>query len=480
MFTVVAALVIALLPGPAAVPAFAAEDTDSICWLDIAGTEACPPVFAPAGIISPRALSGVTPAAADALRLFEDQAIVAVLTDHGLRETDRNAVLSYARPDVEANIWALIVKAFKTGVANRSPEQQAIVDWFSDLLTNSRQPGPKRAALEYAKFAGKDVDDLRQRLNANASEQEIKDFLTGTPSPYNIADTDQATGGYCKYHPPAPYESEYDGHLQQTCFTPCQNAFGCAPPTPAYDDFVKWGNVGTGVQPIDVDTWTEQGLIAGSTVFGGLGAELGGAGAGALLTNVIDGSALAQTLFPYAGAAPEFFSASAAEAFAPELADALSSALAAASEAAVDAGDAVFAEVVAEANEAAAAAFEVAIEQLAPKAAQLAELFIANSAAIGFGVGVAIAAVAIAVQVGINVANLDQLPGKLAAAVRQSHERVDAADYFTQEGGPSTLFSYFTDLLRPMPRTDITCDNGAVSVIWDSWTNGKVYPCPGG
>ena len=400
MFTVVAALVIALLPGPAAVPAFAAEDTDSICWLDIAGTEACPPVFAPAGIISPRALSGVTPAAADALRLFEDQAIVAVLTDHGLRETDRNAVLSYARPNVEANIWALIVKAFKTGVATGAPSSRP--SWTGSATSSPTRdsPGPSGRRWSTPSSPARTCDDLRQRLNASASEQEIKDFLTGAPSPYNIADTDQATGGYCKYHPPAPYQSEYDGHLQRPASPPARTR-SAAHPRPRRMTTSSSG--ATSARACADRRGHLDGARArsqappSSVVWPPSSAE---AGVGALLTNVIDGTRTGADSVPYAGAATEFFSASAAEAFAPELADALWSALAAASEAAVDAGDAVFAEVVAEANQAAAAAFEVAIEQLAPKAAQLAELFIANSAAIGFGVGVAIAAIAIAVEVG--------------------------------------------------------------------------------
>ena len=50
---------------------------------------------------------------------------------------------------------ALMLEAVQTPQPGRTARQQAIADWFSQILTNQRQPGPMYAALEYAKFIGK-------------------------------------------------------------------------------------------------------------------------------------------------------------------------------------------------------------------------------------------------------------------------------------------------------------------------------------
>ena len=212
LFTLVAAVVVGLLPGPLTVTAQAVEPAPT-CFLDGSGL-ACPTVHAPARLISPRVLSGVSPAIADAMRAFEDQAVDAVLTDHDLRPADRDDVLSYARHDAEAEMFALMVQALETNQADRTTRQQAIADWFSQILTNQRQPGPMYAALEYAKFMGKTAlqqQQLQMLIEGGGSEDQIKAFLTGTPEPYDTTDTAHATGGFCRYHPPSPYETEYDG-----------------------------------------------------------------------------------------------------------------------------------------------------------------------------------------------------------------------------------------------------------------------------
>jgi hypothetical protein len=255
-FVLVLAVAVSVLqlPGIATMTAQAA-DPAPVCFVDTTGDQACPPVYAPADLISPRLLSGVSPRIADAMRAFESQAIANVLADHYLRVSDRGAVLSYARDDVAAEMWALMVKAIQTGPTGRTPQQQAIVDWFSQILTNQRQGGPEDAALEYAKFAGKDIQALQVLLDTGGSESQIKDFLTGSPEPYNDTDENAATDGYCKYRPPAPFQDEYDGSTLATCFVGCQNPLGCAPPTPTYDQFVKWGDTHVGKVGNNLDSW---------------------------------------------------------------------------------------------------------------------------------------------------------------------------------------------------------------------------------
>ena len=169
-------------------------------------------------------------------------------------------MLSYARYDALAELWALVVQSFETPRAQRSAHQQAVVDWLGRRVTRMRSVAPPYAAIEYAKFAGKNVNQLEQLINFGGTEQQIKDFLTGTPEPFNTTDTANATGGYCRYRPPAPFTDEFDGHTLQACFTPCQNIFGCAPTTPSYDQFVKWGNTKVG-SLFDAQTVADQSAL---------------------------------------------------------------------------------------------------------------------------------------------------------------------------------------------------------------------------
>ncbi len=142
----------------------------------------------------------------------------------------------------------MIVQALKTPLGDRNVSQQAIVDWLSDKITRMRATKPYLAAREYAKFAGKNMLDFDDLISGGATEEELKTFLSGPAEPYDLEATapSNATGGYCVYRPSAPYQDEYDGSTLATCFTPCQNPLGCAPPTPTYDEFVKWGNAAGG------------------------------------------------------------------------------------------------------------------------------------------------------------------------------------------------------------------------------------------
>ena len=58
----------------------------STCFLDQAGQQACPTVLAPAELVPPATMQGLRPAAADALRAFQEQAIDTVLTRYDLPE----------------------------------------------------------------------------------------------------------------------------------------------------------------------------------------------------------------------------------------------------------------------------------------------------------------------------------------------------------------------------------------------------------
>ena len=79
---------------------------------------------------------------------------------------------------------------------------------------------------------------------------------------------------------------------------------------------------------------------------------------------------------------------------------------------------------------------------------------------------------AIAAVAGINVATIDQMPGKLASAIAQSRQPVDTDALWATSDGKATLFTLFVDSVSPAPRQDITCDNARVDDIWQSWYDG--------
>ena len=193
----------------------------------------------------PAVCRAVRPAIADALRAFEDQAVDAVLANHELSPSDRDEVLSYARADAAGGDVGLDGRGPQDRPArSRTTHQQAVVDWLSADPHQPAAPGPKYAASEYARFAGK--DPIRAQLTCSSRRRragQIKDFLSGTAEPFDTTGTADATAGYCGYQPPAPYESEYDGsHRSRPASPRARAAFGCAPPTPTYDQFVKWGH----------------------------------------------------------------------------------------------------------------------------------------------------------------------------------------------------------------------------------------------
>ena len=74
--------------------------------------------------------------------------------------------------------------------------------------------------------------------NSSTTESELTAFLDDNPQPWNPPNY---SAGYCAYRSPAPYGSEYTGYNDRTCFAACLNVLGCNPPTPSYDQFVKWG-----------------------------------------------------------------------------------------------------------------------------------------------------------------------------------------------------------------------------------------------
>ena len=214
----------------------------------------------------------------------------------------------------------------------------------------------------------------------------------------------------------------------QTCFTPCQNPLGCAPPTPTYDQFVRWGQTGSGQALSSPSFANQSAAIAAATVAGSAAVGAGIIAIGATIANAHDrGSALAAALFPMA----------ALDTMAP---------------------------------------FIVALvldgASYTPLVGTLAATSIAGAVAI------VVAAIAILAVQGIAVANIDQLPGKLAALVTQSRQPIDPKTMIDTTDGASTLFALYVAATLPIPRTDESCDTSEVGLDYREVENGFIKYWP--
>ena len=158
---------------------------------------------------------------------------------HGLSASDTNAVLTWGRSEAQSQLFTLLLNAIDED--DRSDDQQNAVDWLTAMMQRKAVAAAAAAGREYVTWAGLNQGWFEQLLNGNASESELREFLNDPPQNYNNPDTAAATSGYCKYRSPAPYGSEYTGYNDPTCFAACPNILGCNPPTPSYDQFVKWG-----------------------------------------------------------------------------------------------------------------------------------------------------------------------------------------------------------------------------------------------
>ncbi len=188
-----------------------------------------------------QSLYAATPAQVTSLRKLEDQAIAAVIEDHGLSAGHTAAVQSWGRDEALAKLFMLLVNAISD--ESRDADQQNAVDWLTRIVGGQPQ---SRAALaaqaagrEYVKWAGLNSGAYDSLVNnSSTTESELTAFLDDNPQPWNPPNY---SAGYCAYRSPAPYGSEYTGYNDRTCFAACSNVLGCNPPTPSYDQFVKWG-----------------------------------------------------------------------------------------------------------------------------------------------------------------------------------------------------------------------------------------------
>ncbi len=233
LLTVLIAVPLSMRAEPAAASGHAVmpqTNEPGICLL----TQDCSP---PRLLNLNQSLYAATPAQVASLRKLEDQAIAAVIDDHGLSAGDNAAVLTWGRDQALAQLWTLLLDAI--GASPRSADQQNAVDWLNGIVPRKSVSAAQAVGREYVKWAGLNEGAYWSLLSRNPGESELRAFLDDSPQPWNPP---HYTAGWCAYRSPAPYSSEYTGYNDRTCLARCSNGvLPCSPPTPSYEQFVKWG-----------------------------------------------------------------------------------------------------------------------------------------------------------------------------------------------------------------------------------------------
>jgi hypothetical protein len=360
------------------------------------------------------------------LQNLEQAAVSATIQDHGLTSADAAAAQTWGRDDALAELWGLLLKAIKTAPASRTTDQQNAVDWITTMVKKQGVLAVDDAGLEYVKWAGLDQTQYRTDLINNVSESTLQTFLSGQVNNYNNSNPSLATGGYCVYRSPAPYQSEYTGYNDQTCFSPCTSiTFGCTPPTPTYDQFVKWGeaDVNNAIFNNKGFALTARNIAAGVN-FGGVAAAAGIGTAIAATLSFEAGSATVSALLPFVSI-PFTTAGSLGAGATAELAGGLA------------------------------------------------------AATIGFIVAVVIVAIAVAVSEGIQVFSAAALPGQLASLITGAQTNTpDLAAALSDANQVKGLYSLFVGATLPEP-TLTTCDNSQLPIpIGYSLPNTPCYNAP--
>ena len=205
-------------------------------------TNGCPPAttFPPPELLYLKqgGLYAATAAQAASLRNLENQAIEIVLALHGLPAADDAAVRTWGRDDVLAQLFILLVTAIGIDAADRTSDQQNAVDWVTTVAQRRQVATAQSAAREYVKWGALGLGDFDTLLHNNPTKAQLEAFLSRPVLNYDLPTVD-ATEGWCVYRSPAPYADEYQGYNVPTCVN--QVIGVVLPPTPTYDEFVKWG-----------------------------------------------------------------------------------------------------------------------------------------------------------------------------------------------------------------------------------------------
>jgi hypothetical protein len=404
---------------------FDGKEIRDLCTITANG-QSCPVFPPPPGLINVGAKAAAGPEIAAALDRLEDQAIASTLADHQLPDSDRDAVLSWAREDAQLALWGLISEAISTPAGDRTTDQQLAVDWMTMLDSAQPQDAAVQAGAEYAKWAGLDLHRYLQLARDPATiADQLTTFLAQDVRTYDP--NFQAGFGYCQYVPPSPYSSDdYDGSDSPNCGNFCTSILGCPIPTPTYKDFVNWGKA------VSLAGATNEAVSAQAVNIGlaaGFGAVVVGTGLAAIFSSAIV-AVVGATIWAFSMGTVAVTSAAAA--------------------AAIAAGSGTAAGAAAAAST--TATFVPSIVATGAAAAGI----------IG-AVFVIILAIVVAVLEGIRVADNAALPGKIAQLVIGSRDaETDPATVIGTTDGQKTLFYLYVGATLPLPRTDLACDNSRI------------------
>jgi hypothetical protein len=230
---------------------------------------------------------------------------------HQVPVAELSAVQTWGRPDAQAELWGLIVEAITTPVCTvevtadcRTPSQQHVVDWMAAMAQRQGTETAIAAGLELVKYSGLSQDGYRALFadGAQPSLEALTSFLTIEPLNYNSTDPATATGGYCVYVPPTPFQAEYTGRSDPTCFIPCPNVAGCDDPMPETEQFLKWGTAAwaNGVYDTEEYASATRAISVGIALGGLATAVVGGVTLATTLGAVLAGTSFVAAVFPYA------------------------------------------------------------------------------------------------------------------------------------------------------------------------------------
>lgn len=225
---------------------------------------------------------------------FEQQAIANVLATHGLPASDYDTVKAWARDDVRAQEWVDLLRIINLPASGRTPNEQAVYDWFQTAYKTQIVDQARKALNEYRKWSGRDLGDLHEDP-LNYGGQQIIDGVA--------YDT-----GYCNYSPPdgsSDHDFTFAGRKNQLCYTSCTNPLGCAPTYPSVEDFQAFG-LYSDLNPTigNTDFTNAQVGVYGAI---GIGASLAATGVAVPLaisigasSGALAGSAIQSAIFPFA------------------------------------------------------------------------------------------------------------------------------------------------------------------------------------
>ncbi|HSW43574.1 MAG TPA: MBG domain-containing protein [Patescibacteria group bacterium] len=271
--------------------------------------------FAPDQLLNRGQLNGgrhfATAAQRAALSELMQKAVANTAAMHQVPASELSAVQTWGRPDAQAELWGLVVEAITTpacpvGVTTdcRTPNQQHVVDWMAAMAQRQGTETAIAAGLELVKYSGLSQDGYRA-LFANGAQptlEQLTSFLTIEPLNYNSTDPATATGGYCVYRSPAPFQAEYTGYNDITCFVPCPNVAGCDDPMPETAQFLKWGTAAwaNGVYDTEEYASATRAISVGIALGGLATAVVGGVTLATTLGAVVAGTSFVAAVFPFA------------------------------------------------------------------------------------------------------------------------------------------------------------------------------------